>query len=469
MRQRWLTWALYSVAMGLEACWLLALLDLASEQTTGGIVSPAGLLALLPLSFLLHRFTERWRRLTLLDRVLTWLSGAIALLLAIKLLLYSGMAWADTTWLLSLPRAFGDIFNTFGAPLLVLPATALLWWLGRRLARQTTGFKALLGEFQFGLFMLVITLVSARLFELELSGQVPLVLGFFGLSLAGLSVSHGMEGASWLSGIYRTPWSGLLLAAIGIILVAGLIIGLIFTPDLLQIIWSAIKTVLEFIWAGILKVLEFLASLMPDTGEVDLPIPEAPPPAASDDNGFSLRMPEWARTALTSGWLIIMSGLILLALWRISTEILRHLRLMMGGRSGTEYESLAGSFRDDMRGLFRRMFGWLKLFKRIRWRRDAAPAGQAVTSVRQTYRHFLRWAAAGGYPRELAQTPCEYRDMIGGLLPELSQDIDAITAQYVSTRYGEASPAPPELQLMNHSWQRLRQVKLKKMKGQNNL
>ena len=217
------------------------------------------------------------------------------------------------------------------------------------------------------------------------------------------------------------------------------------------------------IWALIMKVMAFLASLFPEPEPAELP-PMPSMPAMEPEEGFKLwTMPEWLRSGLRFGWTVLMVGLILFALWRISSDIFRWLRRRLAGMAGAEFEPLPGAFKADFLSLLKRILFkllGLKLPFRLRAKEGAVPP--EIASVRQIYRQFLRWAAAGGYPRHISQTPHEYCYTLVGLLPEAREDLDLVTQQYVRARYGAWLPTGDELDELSQAWHRVKQTRLKR-------
>jgi len=351
---------------------------------------------------------------------------------------------------------------TFRPELLILLSTGVLWWLGRRLASRAINFTAMVAEFQFGFIMLVLIFLVASQLEAGLDNQVLVILAFFLLALLGISVAHALEGTSWLSGLYQGHWAGLLLISIGVILILGLLITWLVTPDLLQLFLTAIKLAWGFVWGLVMKVMAFLASLFPEPEPVELP-PMPSTPAMEPDVGFSLTMPEWLRSGFRIGWAVMFIGLILFALWRISSDIFRWLRRKLASMTGAEFEPLPGAFKADILGLLKRillrLLG-LKLPFRLRGRAGTFPP--EIASVRQIYRQLLRWAAAGGYPRHISQTPLEYCYTLAGLLPEAREDLDLVTQQYVRARYGALLSTGDELDELGQAWHRVKQTRLKR-------
>jgi hypothetical protein len=463
MRLDWRQAVVYITVMGMEGCWLYALLSLLNNRAVNGQLSVLGILVLLQVAFIFNLLLGRlrWPRVGVL--VVSWLGWVAGMLLMVKIQLFGGLPLSDPQWLLAVPQALGEVLYTFGPELLILLATAVIWWLGRRLASRTGSFPATFSEFQFGLIMLVLIFLAASGLETRLDSPVPTAIIFFLLALVGISVSHALAGTSWLSGLHQGHWSGLLLAAIGIVLVFGLLIAWMVTPELLQMLWAAVKAACGFIWSLIVKLLLFIASLFPPTEPAELP-PVPVTPEIEPDEGFKLwTIPEWlkssARLLMTIAWVC----LLLAALWRISSDVFRWLRRRLAGMAGAEYEPLPGAFRADVLGFLKRILsGLLGLRFLFRLGKRQVALSPEVASVRQVYRQFLRWAAAGGYPRLLSQTPVEYRDKLVDMLPEVGDDLGLVTQHYLRARYGALLCTSDELNELSEAWHRLKQKQLKR-------
>jgi hypothetical protein len=454
----WRQGILYATTIGMEGCWLYALMALLNKQAADGRLSVIGVLLLYPLAFGFNTVLQwlGWHKVCTWS--ISWLAWVVGMLLIVKVQLFSNLAFSDTTWLLAVPRAIAEVIYTFKPELLILLGTGVIWWLSRRLSYLKVDFASLVSEFQFGLFMLVIAFLLASLLGVNLGNSVSIALGFFFFALLGISVAHALEGTSWLSGLYQGHWSGLLLISISLILILGLLISLVITPDLLQLFLMAIK----WVWALIMKVIAFLVSLFPEPEPAELP-PAMPTPEVEPSEEFKLwTMPESVRSGLRIGWTVLVAGLFLFALWRVSSEIFGWLRRKLAGMAGAEFEPLPGAFRADFLGLLKRiLLRLLSLKLPFRLVARTGPVVPEVVSVRQIYRQFLRWAAAGGHPRHISQTPHEYLYGLAYLLPEARDDLDLITQRYVQTRYGTSLPTEYELNQLSHSWHRVRQYRLK--------
>ena len=460
MKFDWRQSIVYVTAAGIESCWLYAIMVLLNEKLAAGSLSIFWILALYLISAGFNSLLRRlpWPRFSL--QVISWVVWAAALLVTVKTQLLASSSWSDTAWLLAVPRAIAEVLDTFLPELLILISTAVIWWLGMRLSRLKVSFATLVSEFQFGLFLLVITFFIASQLEMNLDHAVYLIVSFFLISLLGISVAHALEGTSWLSGLYQGHWSGLLLISIALVLLLGFLISLAVTPDLLQLVLAA----LEWMWGLIMKALDFLVSLLPETKPTELP-PMPPMPQSANESALWFNMPEALRSGLRLGWTILVIGFLLFALWRISSDIFRWLRRRLASMAGAEFEPLPGAFRADFLGWWQRLISRLLGLRRLLHHRvEAVPP--EIASVRQIYRQFLHWLTSQGYPRHTSQTPYEYLSMLVKVLPEAREDLAFVTQQYVSARYGTSLPTENELYNLRQSWYRIRQNRLKKQRGE---
>ncbi len=460
MKPDWRQGILYLIIMGMDCCWLYALLILLNKQVTDGHLSIPWLLLLYPLAFIFNKLLQRLRLSKVYLYAVNGLVWAIGMLLMVKTQLYSGLGLFEPAWLLALPQALSRIIQTLEPEILLLGGSIVLWWLGWRLARLRVTFTTSVTEFQFGLAILLIVFFSASQLGVQLANSVLIALVFFLFALAGMALARSLEGAGWLTGSYQGLWSGLLLAGIGLILILGLLIGSVVTPDFLQLILIPFK----WLWGMVLKAITFLASLFPEPEPVELPpalvMPEMLPPEAEE--GFKMwTMPESVRSGLRLGWGVLFFGLILVALWRVSSQIFGWLRRKLTPAEA-EVEPLPGAFRADLQGLLKRIMLKLLGFRLPFWRqKKLEPLSSETASIRQIYRQLLRWAASSGWPRHLSQTPHEYLHTLENLLPVAQQELRFITEQYVSVRYSPRSPTEKELYQFRRSWYQLRQNRLK--------
>ncbi len=464
---------IYLAIIGLEASWLYVLLN-AANKAVDDRLSILLLLLVLPISYGVSRLLRylSWPKWVL--AALSWIVWPIVMLLTIKVQLFGGTGFGDSAWLAAIPQAFSNIFTKFEPVLLILISTVVLWWLGRRLAYLKPEFSRVVTEFQFGLIILVLAFFTAYELKLDQSSSTPAALIFFTTGLLGVAISHSRDN-SWLGSWGKGNWPVITLVTIGIILLLGLLISLIFTPDLVQIILKGLR----WIWEQIQRLIEFILSLFPQqNGAVPAPeIPALPTPGPEQSQVFQL--PEWLQPSFTLVYEIVVGGFLLFAFWKICSQLLGWMKRRMSGAGG-ETESLKGAFKQDLLNFFKKIISFIF---RIRFdsRKDKPEnLPPEIASVRQLYRQLLKWAGQKGFPRQESQTPEEYGCALGGAVRENQSeldsitradldaitraDLDSITQQYVRTRYGGEAPSEAKLEELRQKWHNLRKTDLKRPK-----
>lgn len=254
---------------------------------------------------------------------------------------------------------------------------------------------------------------------------------------------------------------GLLLITIALVLLLGLLVGLIISADLLQVIVAAFK----WVWAWIMKALVFLMSLLPSPDPVELPPPDIMPAQPDMPEQYEIwRIPESLRNILRIIWVVVFLGIIVLALWQISSQIFKWMRRRLSDTSGDEFETLRGAFKDDILGLFRFITRKIRdLLRFIVKRRREAVAPENM-SVRQIYRHYLRWTRSHGYPRQSAYTPYDFFAVMKDVVPERQTEMRVLTQHYVSARYGTATPTGDDIRQLTDNWRKIKKSRVKRPK-----
>jgi hypothetical protein len=451
------TIAIYLAVIGMELCCLFAVLQVAN-QTVNNRLAPAGLLTILILSFVVFKILchlIQFKRLaTMLGWIIFW---PLVTLCTIKFQLFWQTPVRDTVWLKSIPLAFSKILTSFEPALLIIICTVLLWWLGERLAAKKLDFPATISEFQFGLIVLVLIYSLAYVLEPDIHTALPATLIFFFCGLVGISISHDT-----VHGWFNTPgqwhWSVMLIFSIGLILLAGLVVSIIISPEFIQILIQALK----WLWVTFEKFMQWLASLFPSSSLTEQSIPGMEiPGGVIPEKTHEFHIPDWLISGFKIGWSIMIVSLILLAIWRISSQILAWMRRITGSSSG-ETESLKVNFWLDWINWLKRLFS--SLFRNKL--RDEYFNNQDITSeasaIRRIYAQWLRRMASAGYPRRKEQTPLEYQAGAEGLLVGQKEAVRAITCEYIQVRYGGSTPSLQEIEGMKNQWSILRKTNLKR-------
>ena len=460
MNRRRVAIALYGAVAGLEVCWFGAFLDLLNQKAAGGSLPVLFLLGFYPLSFFSHRILRRlsWKRAIPLG-CLAW---AVTLLFLGKAWFFGRPAWGDSRWLLEFGRSLIGMFHSSSPESLLAVSSAVFWGFGCRLAYLRIQFTTLVSEFQFGLAILLTLFLLNAQWELSTDALIPLTLAFFFFSLGGIAVSHASERETWLSGRYQGRWFAFLVLTIGCILGIGWLISAVVNPPLIEFILSLLAAAGQWIWGWIVKLFIFLGELIPPPKPAELsPGARMAPIKGPTEEPFIL-FSDSVREVIRFIWGAGVISLLLVALWRVSSQILEWFRRKMGGMGDARVEPLPGAFREDFLNFLKRLlriFGLAWPFRRGS-RSEPLPAGAEL--VRKTYRQLSAWAAKKGHGRNPAQTPYEFLQGLTAWLPERQGDLTSITEQYVRTRYGLSAPMENGLEELRQSWQRIRQTRFKK-------
>jgi hypothetical protein len=460
MNRRWVAIALYGAVAGLEVSWFWAFLDLLNQKGAGGSMPLLFLLGFYPLAFAFHRMLRglSWKKAIPLG-CLAW--AALVLLLG-KVHFFAHTGWEDPQWLRDFGYALAQTVHGLTPESLVALSSAVFWGFGCRLAYVRIHFATLVGEFQFGLAILLTLFLLNAQWELSTATLIPLTLAFFFFALGGIAVSHASERESWVSGRYRDCWFAFLLLTIGFILGIGWLISAVVNPSLIEFILSFLAMVGQWIWAWIVKFFIFLGEFFTPPKPAELPPAVRLPPMKGPAEEPFILFSDSVREIIRFIWGVGVLSLILAALWRISSQIFEWFRRKMGGMGDAEVEPLPGAFREDLLNFLKKL---LRIFG-VPWpfRRGsrAEPLLPGAELVRKTYRQLSAWAAKKGHARNPAQTPYEFLQGLTLWLPEKRGDLTSITEQYVRTRYGLLAPTESRLEELRQSWQRIRQTRFKK-------
>ncbi|MGB2877369.1 MAG: DUF4129 domain-containing protein [Dehalococcoidales bacterium] len=451
---------LTTAVMALEGCWLYTLVYILDVLIAKGRLNVPGLL---PLYLLAFGTNWLWRRLgwpRVIRGALNIIGGVVFTLLAVKIQLFGHLPLADAMWLAALGEAFTNIFYGLSPEMVLLVSGGVIWWFGQRMASLPMAFATAVREFQFGLIVLLILLFITYGMEIQLSHTILVVTTFFAASLLSLSIAHAQENKQPTE-FYHGNWLGILLMSISAIILLGLAIGSVITPDLLRLVVVG----LTWMWGLIVKGIVFIVNLFPQPdfipGEA---LPGAGPmPVQEPDYSKFLVLPEVVRKGLRFGWSVLMIGFLLVFLWRISEQIFTWLRTKFGATGNAEYESLSGAFWVDIQSLFQRIFLWV--LKVLKWpallRKQKRAEPKEITSIRQLYQQLLRWAAKAGLPKPGFQTAYEYLDVLQEKMPAYRDTLQYVTGKYVSARYGHVTPSVEELDQLKQSWHHLKRQHLK--------
>jgi len=251
------------------------------------------------------------------------------------------------------------------------------------------------------------------------------------------------------------------------LLLAGAI-ALLLHPDLLDKLLTAGIAAAQAVVRAIGWLIEFIARFLPSPEMGPLPggVP-APGPKEDPETWVRwLHISDEARSIMrffvALGWM----SLLLVALWRMSSQLLNWLGRRLASRSDIRIEPTGETFWSDLLSTLRRFLqqalSWTRtLFSgRHRLFRDAAK--DPLSIARRIYLRVEKWAGTAGLARNPDQTPHDFLRRLVEIYPDLRWEFTFITSQFASARYGPVLPRKEALDKMSLSWKKVRRYRLLK-------
>ncbi len=438
-----------------------------------GLAPPPGLMLAVVLA---STFTTRYAlRHTRYQRWLIVMGGWLILALVVWL-----------TYRLTEPLTFlrnlVDWQNFVAPELVVILATATLWWRGILIGRS----RALIDEnldrtfFNGVLALGVLLFINHFTRHVSPSDMLAAVLIFFAMALSMLTVINvertrwqRSEDSSWLK--RQRHWFATIFGVIGAILLAALTITGVFSPDALRQILSAIGPALSTVAQGALGLLRpvftFLAWLVSPLIPIlqfvlravmegiltflrvlqQIGVQVDALRARQDIQSF-LDSPEFVTFSRGTSIVLILIVFALLAIWAI-----RRSGMLSRRNSDETRENIAT--RDLLRHQWRSFLA--------RWRTPSAvsPSRYLALSgddprqaVRRAYQEFLEWARVHARVRAPHQTPTMYAQKIGELSEARQEPVDQLTALYLRARYADDHLTSEEAQTAQSALVRLQEL-----------
>ncbi|MGQ9815444.1 MAG: DUF4129 domain-containing protein [Candidatus Roseilinea sp.] len=313
--------------------------------------------------------------------------------------------------------------------------------------------------------------ISAYAMIYFIAGLSLLAITQFTLLRAGwlwdrMPIAHGL-GQRWM--LYMAIFLGVLIA-LSLALPTGYSVGLLGVIGyLIALIAGLIQTLLFLLMQLIFVIGSLLASLfgaeLPEAPRPMAPPPIEPPQLVPTEPGAP--DPLWEILKSLIFWAIFITIVLysLSQLLQLRQDWLAKLRQLPG---------LARLFR-----------GWRWLWAQIRGagRKLAAQVVETVRNLRMPttaqqgrrppgfvnvrrmsprqqvvffYLALLRRGSQQGYDRPASQTPYEYASRLTGALPEVSEDVSSMTAEFVEARYSAHEIAPARVSQVQRYWERIK-------------
>lgn len=468
-RREWL----YLCYAGMEVCWITPLvLSFLRGRGPGSPAAIALVLFSLMVGFLyLARLADRATWEISRARALMILALPVAVLVAWRIFLHTGVPLADLRWI----QAAGTdmVSGHSGGHWLILVLVLFLWWRGLSLSRREFVFASVALAFRSGILLLVVGTVLAT----TVAGQPvnSLIYLFFLCSLLAVALTR-LEEVGLITGeagrSFDAFWLGLLVAAVGALLGVGLLLGLVASPEgiaAIRSLWAPIGDGLisAVVWLMALLLrpfepwLQWLANAIAANWDSVLneqwaealaqwePVAgEAPQPRS----GVVLAA-AWTVLRLACGGGLVMA-LVLAGLWTLSQRRARQREL------SEQHSRIDAGLLDTLAGLWQSGRDRLRQVAELAGHFGLGSGLLAAITVHNIYANTARLAGQRGYPRHPARTPYEYLPDLVVAFPGADAEVRAITDAYVGVHYGELPSTGEELERLRAAFERLRSTEV---------
>jgi hypothetical protein len=431
--------------------WVLWSVRAVPPQVVAAAFSPL----LLGLLFLCSFVVTRWALAATAPRVdprlLITLSGMVLVFAAV----WQAYAFVGPLGLL---RELVDWGNFISPVFLGLVACAFLWLQGIQLGRSALPQENLERAFYGGILAIGLLFTVNQLRPLIATVEaLTAALAFFATGLAGLalvSVENARRAEAGLAGSWpalNRYWLGTVASVIGSILLAGLLLASILSPQTFEHLANAINLIVDgvtiafiilagslaFLLAWVLApVFRYLAEAI---RQINFRLP--PPPnlqeASKQTLDFFARYPalNFARRGLVLA--VIVVALALAFWWAVRR---------FTGRSRRDAD-------ETRENIATRELLLAQLKNLLRRRKRASGPEPAYLSlaganddpsliVRRAYQALLEWAPGFSLPsRQAGQTPAAYAETLRQAMPEGGAAIETLTGAYVQARYAAEAPS----------------------------
>jgi len=421
--------------------------------------------------------------------------GLLAVFIVVRIEYSFGYGFFDGQWFIHTGRIILDTFSQVHHLVIVFPAGVYLWWRGIYYGRSPFHSGTIYRSFIFGIaaliFLIIVWSLTADSFSVE---NLALSVGpyiafyfFFGLLALALSNLQSIQErilSPELAKNYNRRWLPVLLGIVAAIIIVGVGLASVFSPDFIETLTRLFKPVVEiarlvihyiliplgFIVEGLFYVFRFFINLI----RSDEPLE----PFEFGEQGEQEEMPE-------AGSLVIPDAIMTSLKWTLFAIlaiiviffIVRALARYRQSRKDTDVEEFHESlwswagFREDLR-LFLN-----NLLRRFQPQKKAAVSMNRITDwdtdtdaedsldIREIYRRLLLAGNSIGVSRNEHETPDEYKARLQQALPEGNDQFDELTGMYSEVRYGDTEMKDPQTSLANRFWRILKDLFKKQETG----
>lgn len=457
MSQFWRTSFLTGVSLFLEGCALYLVFSIITALIRLPEARLALWLVLLALlwSYLLSLYVQTIRFSLNLRGMLGLLASVLSVLFLANL--------SNGLGLVPVGRIMGGDWATAVGAFLTLAFLVALWWRGTSIAHDDVTLDTIRGAFQWGMAVVFAAVLIDSFTPADVVNGV-LVLAFFGIGLAGLSLARFSWEASDPQSMSR-DWLIPIGVSVGGVLLLALMVSLLgmwgldeLTRSILKMVGTAGLWVLKplllglgFVAAALVAVGNWLTSFF---GGGDLSGLES---AQEGLRQFHESLEDVDQTGPPRLLIALLKGAAFLAAvtlggW-ILFRIFRFRKLWQESLEVEETRESLFSWERANRDLASLLNGWWAgLMPGAKGKAGQRPEPQ---DPRELYHNFLILAEESGHPKAPAETPKEHQRNLGWTLPP--EPVARIVDGFQLTHYGNTQVAQREMERLLHDWSGLRQ------------
>ncbi|MSQ33766.1 MAG: DUF4129 domain-containing protein [Dehalococcoidia bacterium] len=452
----------------MEGCWLAGVATAAGMlfNTPGAPLGSGGVLVGLTGAYYANRGLQQLPLGLSLLRLLSLLGAAAFLFLLLQAQYGPATVPVDPRWVGQLVERAGQSLGLVKGVILGAAFLLGLWWRGARLAASSDQSEAHLSSFKLGALALGLVTLAQAAFTDEVS-VAGLVFPFFGLGLIGIALNQLAARERSQGQLPRNYWLAVTVGSVGLLLVAGLLLGLVAGPETTQALGKAlgaiggvVSRVLDILILGIAWIVGWLFEAVQIIfgwlrsllgAEPQPPQELAPPPTPQRPDEVVQLIPDSVLNGLKWG---LVGLLVLIVVLVLFFALLRRQRGEQ--EQGPAFrESLVerGQVRADL------LAALASLKDRFRRQRaiPASPWGDSPRGrVLRSYADFLELAAEQGLERKPTVTPLEFLLQARSLFPLAASK--RLTELFDLVRYGAWEPSPAEASGAQADMEALRQT-----------
>jgi hypothetical protein len=391
----------------------------------------------------------------------------IGILVMVRLALYPNQGFWQLSWLGDfLGKLLTNPINVLSSLLWILLAFGYIWWRCLEIGQTPPELPVTRFTLHVGFLGIIVGLILGSLNPVIAPPfGVVILFGMAALLATSLAYTETIARRHGEKAVGRTQmrlFNG--LAAIGLVLIAASLIGVIFSFTLLDSVMQVVLTILGYIfgifsaifvqiftWIGPLfdALAAWLQGLALETPPVEMtPQPIATPPPPQEV--LPAEPSAWA-DYLAWGWRIFVILVVLWLFYRLAARLGRRMRrppVSEGVQTQTSVEAAMPSMGDLLAAGRDKLAEWVDMVRRFGVGQDLRTA----VTIRRIYAAMVALVERHDVNRAPSQTPSEFLQQLTTGWPALADPFEIITAAYIQVHYGQLPEDQSVLAQVRQAW-----------------